>query len=332
MAATIFVDGESGTTGLQIRERLAGRDDVRLVSLAAHERRDPRRRADCLNSVDLAVLCLPDDGAREAVAMIKNSRVRVIDASTAHRTHPDWVFGFPEMDRGGRMAIAGAQRVSNPGCYSTGFIALARPLVEAGVIPAAWPLTVHAVSGYTGGGRAMIAEFEDVDSEAYTTVAWRPYGLRLGHKHVPEMMRHAGLAHAPLFSPSVGRFRCGMIVEIPLALWALPAPPRLSDIRKVYREAFAGEAFIDTSLLELDPTVDSLDPEVLNGTNNLRIHVCGSDQAGQARLIAILDNLGKGAAGAAVQNLNLMLGLPEQTGLGAPSENLAQISTPARVA
>ena len=317
MAARVFIDGESGTTGLQIHRRLAERRDIALVSIDPARRKELAARRDLLNSADLVILCLPDEAARQAVGLIESNSVRVIDASTAHRTEPGWTYGFPEMSREQRAAVAGARRVANPGCYPTGFIALTRPLVDAGLLPRDWPVTVNAVSGYSGGGKSMIAEFEDKASPGYTRVPYRIYALSLAHKHVPEMQRHAGLAHAPLFAPAVGRYAQGMIVEVPLQLNALPATPRLADLHAALEAAYAGERFVEVASLAEAAALKTLDPEGLNGTNRMRLFVFGSDEVGQARLVALLDNLGKGASGAAVQNLNLMLGLPEASGLEA---------------
>ena len=315
MTARIFIDGEAGTTGLQIRERLASRTDLALTSIAPEDRKDPAARRDQLNNADVVILCLPDDAAREAVAMIENPTVRVIDASTAHRTAADWTYGFPELRPGQRGAIRAATRVSNPGCYATGFLALAAPLVAGGLIPAGWPLTTNAVSGYSGGGRAMIAEFEDPATPGYTTTPYRPYATSLRHKHVPEMQAHAGLEHRPLFAPAVGRYRQGMIVEIPLQIAAMPGRPRIRDLRAALAAAYRGERFVEVANPDQAEETATLDPQCLNGSNVMRLFVFGSDDVGQARLVAILDNLGKGAAGAAVQNLNLVLGLDEDAGL-----------------
>ncbi|HUK59214.1 MAG TPA: N-acetyl-gamma-glutamyl-phosphate reductase [Stellaceae bacterium] len=315
MTARVYIDGEAGTTGLQIHGRLAQRRDIALVSIEPSRRKDVAARRDLLNGADLVILCLPDDAAREAVELIESNAVRVIDASTAHRTVPGWTYGFPEMAKPQRAAISSSRRVANPGCYPTGFIALVRPLVEAGILPRDWPVTVNAVSGYSGGGRSMIAEFEQKDAPNYTTVPYRIYALSLEHKHVAEMHRHTGLAQRPLFAPSVGRYAQGMLVEVPLHLTAVPGKPHIKDVHAALTAAYAGEAFVEVASLAEAAGLTTLDPEGLNNTNRMRLHVFGAEKTGQARLVALLDNLGKGAAGAAVQNLNLMLGLPETAGL-----------------
>jgi len=309
----IFIDGEAGTTGLQIHERLSPRADLELVSIDRARRKETAARAELLNGADAVILCLPDDAAREAVALVTNPAVKIVDASTAHRVAPDWVFGFPEMGKAQSAAIAASKRVSNPGCYPTGFIGLMRPLVAAGLVPRDWPLSVNAVSGYSGGGRYMIAEFEDEKAANYTAAPMRLYALDLAHKHVPEMQVHAGLAHAPIFEPSVGRYYKGMLVEVPLPLWALPAKPRRADLYAALVRQYEGERFIEVATLADTGAVKTLDPEGLNNTNKMRLFVFGNDE--QVRLVALLDNLGKGASGAAVQNLNLMLGLSEGEGL-----------------
>lgn len=309
MTHTIFIDGEAGTTGLEIRERLDTRGDLELI-LLGDRRRDVGARREALNGADAVILCLPDDAAREAVAMIDNPAVRVIDASTAYRVDPAWTYGFAEMAAGQAEKIAASTRVSNPGCYPTGFIGLVRPLVSAGIVPAGWPMTVNAVSGYSGGGKAMIAEFE-----AGGTGAYRAYGLSLKHKHVPEMTRHTGLERPVLFAPAVGNYRQGMLVEVPLQLAALPGSPSVEVVHGALAEAYAGCRFVEVAELEESEAMTGIDPEGLNGTNRMRLHLFGERGGEQLRLIALLDNLGKGASGAAVQNLNLMLGLDEGMGL-----------------
>ena len=315
MTYRVFIDGEVGTTGLQIRQRLAARTDLVVASLPEDRRKDPAARAGMINSVDAVILCLPDEASREAVSMVQNNHVQIIDASTAFRTAPGWTYGFPEMSAVQRQAVATSRRVSNPGCFPTGFIALVRPLIEAGLVPADWPVTVSAVSGYSGGGKPMIAEFEDETSDSYTSVAYRIYATGLEHKHVPEMQIHTGLTGRPLFSPSVGRYAQGMIVEVPLQLWAMPTLPQVSQLHEVLSLAYAGSRFVEVASLAEAASIKTLNPEGLNGTNRLKLFVFGNEAAGQARLVALLDNLGKGASGAAVQNLNLMLGLDEGEGL-----------------
>lgn len=314
MTAKIFIDGAAGTTGLEIRERLATRRELAVISLEGERRKDAAAREDALNSADVAILCLPDEAAREAVALIKNNSVKVIDPSTAHRTAPGWVYGFPEM-RGQREKIRASARVSNPGCYATGFIALVQPLVAAGLVPKDWPVSSNAVSGYSGGGRSMIAEFEDKKAGNFTKEVFRTYGLNLAHKHVPEMQMHAGLAHAPVFAPSVGRFYRGMIVEVPLQLWALPAKPSVGGVHEIFAYAYASEPLVEVVSLKEAAEMKTLDAEELANTNRMKIYVFGNEKSGQVRLAAVLDNLGKGAAGAAVQNLNVMMGWNETEGL-----------------
>lgn len=309
MTYSLFIDGGAGTTGLEIAERLAGRDEFALIRLDEAERKDEARRRDALNSADFVILCLPDDAARDAVAMITNPATRVIDASSAHRVTPGWTYGLPELSAANRAAIAGAARVTNPGCYPTGFIALVAPLVAAGVLPADLPLTCNAVSGYSGGGKALIARFEQDE----TDIAWRGYALTLAHKHVSEMQHRCGLTHAPLFSPAVVPAFRGMVVEVPLHR---AVDSRIADadvMRRALADHYAGEALVAVApLAGVDELLLHRD---MAGFDGMSVAVAASADGSQIRLIAELDNLGKGASGACVQNLNLMAGLPETKGL-----------------
>ncbi|MHA1597151.1 MAG: N-acetyl-gamma-glutamyl-phosphate reductase [Alphaproteobacteria bacterium] len=301
MTTRIFIDGEAGTTGLQIRERLAGRDDLSFLTLDEPERKDAAARARMLNDADIVILCLPDDAARDAVQMIDNPDVRVIDASSAHRTADGWVYGFPELDRQQADKIAHASRVANPGCYALTSVAILYPLLAAGILAKDAALTINAISGYSGGGRKMIEAYEgNVDAAPFSV-----YGLGLNHRHVPEIKAWSGLDVAPLFVPSVGNFRQGMLVQVPLPGVSADA------VHQALSDHYAGQRFVHV----VPSGQDSLVPEALNGTNELRLHVFGNAESGQTVVIGLLDNLGKGASGQAVQNLNLMLGIPEDTGL-----------------
>ena len=313
--AKIFIDGAAGTTGLEIRERLQGRNELSLISLSDAERKDAAARKMALNAADLVILCLPDEAAREAVSLIDNPQTRVIDASSAHRVAEGWTYGFAELEPDGYQRIAAAKRVSNPGCWPTGFLSIMRPLVRAGLVPADYPASTGGVSGYSGGGKSMIAEFEDKKAAGYTETVSRIYGLNLSHKHIPEMQKHSGLAHPPLFEPSVGRFYRGMLVEVPLQLWALPAKPSARDIHAALVKAYPERPLVKVASLEDAAAVKTLDAEILAGSNSLTLYVFANEKTAQARVVAAFDNLGKGAGGAAVQNMNIMLGLPETTGL-----------------
>ena len=315
MTTKIFIDGAAGTTGLQIGGRLAGRSDISLLTLAVHERKDARARAERLNGADIVILCLPDDAAREAVSLIENPAVKVIDASTAHRSDPAWAYGFPELEPDQPAKIAGAARVSNPGCYPTGFLALVRPLVRAGLLPADWPVSVNAVSGYSGGGKGMIAQFEGLDADDRIDSAHHIYGLSLGHKHVGEMQLHAGLTRPPLFAPAVSRVYSAMLVEVPLPLAALPGAPSIDTVHAALAQAYEGSPIVSVASRAQTDAMTRLTLEHVAGTDRMELFVFGSAASGQARLVAALDNLGKGASGAAVQNLNIMAGLPETEGL-----------------
>jgi N-acetyl-gamma-glutamyl-phosphate reductase len=314
MTAKVFIDGEAGTTGLQISARLAGRNDISLLHLNDEERKDADRRREMLNAADLAVLCLPDDAAREAVSLIDNAQTKVIDASTAHRTADGWVFGFPEYEIGHREKIAAANRVANPGCYAICSIASIHPLIACGILKADWPVTINAVSGYSGGGKSLIAEFEDEQFEAHTDAPLFTYCHSLRHKHLPEITKWSGLEHEPVFVPSVGRYAQGMIVQVPLPLWAMPGDWKPGDVHAALADHYKGEHFVTVPSPEQIGEIERLSPEGLNGTNELRLHVFGSAVGEQAVVMALIDNLGKGASGQAVQNLNIMLGLPEGEG------------------
>jgi N-acetyl-gamma-glutamyl-phosphate reductase len=302
--ASIFIDGESGTTGLQIRARLQNHPALTIRSIAESERKDPAAKRRLMEQVDAVVLCLPDAGALEVAAMaaeMGDAAPKLLDASTAHRVNPDWVYGFPELTDGHAERIAHAKRVANPGCYPTGGIALLRPLVDAGLIPSGYPITVNAVSGYTGGGKAMIAEFDEG-----TAAPFFLYGLGLEHKHVPELQLYSGLSMRPIFVPSVGKFAQGMLVSVPLHLDALPGKPKPADLEAVLAARYAKSGWV--RVMPADPAA-RLEPEPLNGSNMLELRVYGNARHNQAVLVARLDNLGKGASGAAVQNLGLMLGV-----------------------
>ena len=305
MTQTVFIDGAAGTTGLEIVDRLAGRVEFELLVLDDEARKRTSARRDAYFAADYAVLCLPDDAAVEAVTLAEGSTVRIIDASSAHRTAPGWIYGFPELI--GRDKVASASRVTNPGCYPTGFLALVAPLIRQGLLPANWPYVCYAVSGYSGGGKALIARFE-----AEPDIAYRDYGLSLGHKHVPEMQKYAGLAHAPVFAPAVIAAHRGMVVEVPLHLAQMERAAPTDGLRDFLVDFYAGS---DVVQVHEDTPDELLLRRAAMPNDRLDLYVCGARDGNQARLVAVLDNLGKGASGAAVQSLNLMAGLPETAGL-----------------
>ncbi|UJD89833.1 N-acetyl-gamma-glutamyl-phosphate reductase [Rahnella aquatilis] len=308
MKARIFIDGEAGTTGLQIHSQLRLRDDIELLELEHSERKDPQKRSQALNECDIAILCLPDDAAREAVSFVQNHRVRILDASSAHRSTSGWVYGLPELTSGQAELIAEANRVTNPGCYPTGAITLLRPLTESCIIPHDYPLNVHAISGYSGSGRSLIEAYEDPNHPEPSSAAFRGYGLSLKHKHVTEMQKQALLPYPPLFTPSYGSYRQGIVLYVPLHRRLLKPGTTAKIIHDVLSDYYSASEYINVISTEQTSQVTQLDPEYLNGTNCLDIYVFSNEEDGQILLAAVFDNLGKGASGAAIQNLSIMLG------------------------
>ncbi len=307
MAPKIFIDGEHGTTGLQIRERLGNRNDIDLLSLAHEDRRNIEGRTRLLREADIAILCLPDDASRESVALAQGAGTRMIDASTAYRTHKDWVFGFAELNAGHDRNIAKAQYVSNPGCYSTGSIALINPLVKGELIKPDQHLIINGVSGYSGGGKGLIAQMEDPARENAISSDFFCYALNLKHKHVPEIITRCGLQRRPIFTPSVGRFAQGMMIQVPMFLDQMPKGTTRAHVHAVLENHYLGQDIVQVvSLAECD-AITRLDPCELVGTDHMKLYVFGDEDGGEINLVASLDNLGKGASGAAVQNLELML-------------------------
>ena len=311
-----FIDGQAGTTGLQIRERLAARGDVTLMEIPESSRKDPEARRQYLNEADVVILCLPDDAAREAIRLISSNHVRVLDASTAHRVADGWVYGLPELDANQRERIRDAARVSNPGCYPTGFVLLTRPLVDAGLVSGGAHLSCHAVSGFSGGGRRLIERYEARAAE-HPESLWhvRPYALDLDHKHLAEMARYSGIDRAPVFSPMVGHFAQGMLTMVPLHADTLGEGADVETVHACLEARYRDESCVDVFPLGAEDPLDAgfLDPLAANGTNRIDLFVYGHDA--QVMLVARLDNLGKGASGAVVQNLNIMTGAEELAGL-----------------
>ena len=307
MSVNIFIDGEAGTTGLLIRELLSGRSDLSFISLNDCERKDAKARKDALNACNLAVLCLPDEAAREAITLIDNPNVKVIDTSTAHRVSPEWVYGFPEMTTGQAELIKKAKRVANPGCYPTGAISLVRPLIENSIIPSSYPLTINAVSGYSGGGKSLIKRFEIEEDDAPAIYF---YGTNLSHKHLPEMQKYIGLDNPPFFIPSVGKYMHGMIVQVPIYLTeTLNTANSPQKLHEVLSQHYDESEFVTVNPLDTELTPVEISPEKLNHSNMLEINVFPNKEATQCLLTATLDNLGKGASRAAIQSMELMLDL-----------------------
>ncbi|MDH5561596.1 MAG: N-acetyl-gamma-glutamyl-phosphate reductase [Deltaproteobacteria bacterium] len=313
--ANIFIDGQAGTTGLHITERLEKRNDLKLLQIKEADRKNQRVKKEVLNEADLVVLCLPDEAAKESHGLIENPKTRILDASSAHRTDPEWVYGLPELGSGQREKIITAQRVSNPGCYPTGFILLTAPLRKKELLSKDHPITVQGISGFSGGGRKLIEKFETVSANDSSSWSFRPYGFSLDHKHLPEMKKYAHLDHEPVFLPGVANLDRGLLVLVPLALSQIRPKPDLKQIHQVLSEAYQDETFIKVFPLN-DQSVLSdgfLSAGDLKGTNRVELFVFGNVE--RAVLVARLDNLGKGASGAAIQNINLMLGINESTGL-----------------
>ncbi|MDB5839616.1 MAG: N-acetyl-gamma-glutamyl-phosphate reductase [Herminiimonas sp.] len=311
MKPLIFIDGEAGTTGLQIFSRLKGRTDIRFLALDENERKDPDRRSEAINHCDLAILCLPDIAAKEAVSFVKNPSVKILDASSAHRTVEGWVYGFPEMTEGQPDRISSAMRVSNPGCYPTGAVAILRPLVEAGLIPADYPVSVHAISGYSGSGKSLIDAYENEDSANFTTTPYRGYGLNLEHKHTAEIEKKSSLAYRPIFFPAYGKYRQGIVLTIPIHLRLLKPGVTAAHFQQHLEWHYRSSKYINVIERDKVEDITAVEPEILNNTNDMNIYVFHNAKHNQAMLVAVYDNLGKGASGAAVQNMNIMLGLED---------------------
>lgn len=312
MVVTVFIDGEAGTTGLEIRTQLAPRSDVALLQIPEEFRKDPKWRKEALNTAEIVLLCLPDLAARESVALLENPTTRIIDASTAHRLAPGWVYGFPEMTPSQAHSIAQAQRVANPGCYPQGVIALIRPLIEAGILDSDNQITVHGVSGYSGGGRSMIEAYLHEKEHA---VPFLPYNLSFSHKHLPEMRSYGGLARDPLFLPAVLNCFRGMSILIPLFLNQFKKKCSAEEIWTLFQERYSAGSFVSVAPLDRQDRIAALSPTALNHTNQMRLYVFGDLEKEQLLLAAVYDNLGKGASGSAIQCLNLMLGKDPKTGL-----------------
>jgi len=314
MLTTVFVDGHAGTTGLKMYERLALRDDLEIIAINPEKRKDPEARKECINKADVAFLCLPDEAARESAALVTNPATRILDASTAHRTHPDWTYGIPELSRAHREKITTAKRVTVPGCHATGFNVIVYPLIHRGILHKEYPLTCHSLTGYSGGGKKLIAAYEETEpTEALRGP--RPYALMLSHKHLSEMQAISDLAHPPLFMPVVANIHSGMIVSVPLLPRLLKTKVTPKEIHDALAAWYEGQRFISVMPFKENSGLDGgfLNATACNGTNRLEIFVFGHSD--QILVCSRLDNLGKGASGAAIQNMNIMLGIDEGTGL-----------------
>ena len=314
MAVKVYIDGQEGTTGLKILERFEGRNDIELMKISEDKRKDAEERRRFINASDFTFLCLPDAAAVEAVSLVENDHVRIIDASTAHRTNPEWAYGFPELSPEHREKIASSNRVAVPGCYASGFISMAYPLVKSGILPADYPVTIHAVSGYSGAGKKAIAQYE-AENRDVSLDSPRQYALTQNHKHIPEMQKIAGLAFPPMFNPMVCDYFSGMVVSMPILTRLLPKKYTPADVQKMFAEHYADTNFIKaTEVNGADVLSDGfIAANTLSGTNNMEIFVCGNED--RILVCSRLDNLGKGASGAAVQCLNIMMGIDETTGL-----------------
>lgn len=306
----VFIDGKEGTTGLQIYDRLSARKDISLITLSEEKRKDVEARRECLNYADVSFLCLPDKAAIEAAELVTNPDAKIIDASTAHRTNPDWVYGFPEISKERRKAIAECKRLANPGCHATGFISVVAPLVKGGIASADYPFVAHSLTGYSGGGKKTIAQYND-ENRGIELSSPREYALGLNHKHLPEMVNECGLAQAPLFNPIICDFYSGMCVTVPIFAKSLNKKMGVADIRNYFADYYCGQNFVRVAADDEVPTY--LAANTMSGTNGLKIYISGNDE--RIFIASVFDNLGKGASGAAVQNMNIMFGLDERTSL-----------------
>ncbi len=312
---TIFIDGEAGTTGLQISDMLQTRNDIDLIQLPYRERKTRISRKNAINTADIVILCLPDDAAKDAVSLLENSDTTIIDASSAHRTNSNWSYGFTEYDKSQRDKIKSSKRISNPGCYAIGAVSIIHPLVSSGLFDGSEAFYIHGLSGYSGGGKNLISQFEQAPAGSSTTLSGYDYALNLNHKHVPEIKLWSGVTEDPTFLPTVGPYKQGMLVHVPLPLWQIGKKVTATDIREIYSEHYKNEKFIKIVDSNYSEVGQSLSPQALNGSNQLHLHLLYNQEKSQAIMVAQLDNLGKGASGQCIQTLNLLIGVEEQTGL-----------------